>query len=223
LPIDSVAEIAVVSASRYRAESLALSLSREAAYKVDALTSFDVAALARFPIVLIELDSDLEAALQATHAITAHHPAAKVILLGLVESEENIVSLAEAGASGYAAPASSLQELTTVIHSVQKGEFICTPAITYSLFSYLANLAGINSMRAPAAVLSGRERQVLRLMSQDFSNKEIAERLCLSTCTVKNHVHHILKKWPRSSLIPKPSRQGKGRVAGRTPGSAAGA
>jgi DNA-binding NarL/FixJ family response regulator len=81
------------------------------------------------------------------------------------------------------------------VRSVQKGEFACRPDITYALFSHLAQLAsGDEQNVSGASVLTTRERQIFGLLSQRLMNKEIAARLYLSEHTVKNHVHHILKK-----------------------------
>ncbi len=195
MAIDCVPEIAIVSAHRYRAESLALVLCQESGCYPRVFPSSEVTALARFPMILIEIDGVIEDALQLAHAVITRSPDAKVILLGLVESAESVVQLAEAGASGYVSPSTSLQELIAIMRSAQKSEFICTPAVAYTLFSHLAYLANMKGTELPRnAVLTARERQVLELISQDLSNKEIAARLSLSTHTVKNHVHRILKK-----------------------------
>lgn len=189
------ASVAVLSGSVYRAESLALAIMRDTAYKAVAATSPDAEMLAQFPLILIDLDGPLQPSLDLIDRIISINPQAKIILLGVVESEENVVGLAEAGASGYIPQSASLQDLTSVIQSVQNGEFSCAPSMTYALFSHLSHLS--QKKRAddfPAAALSIRQREVLELLSLNLSNKEIAVRLCLSEHTVKNHVHHILKK-----------------------------
>ena len=195
MAIDCVPEIAIVSARRYRAESLTLALRQEAGCCPRVVRLPEAAALARFPIILLEVDGAVEKALQLVQAVITRNPDAKVILLGLEESAASVVQLAEAGASGYASPSASLQDLIAVIGGVQKGEFVCTPAVAYTLFSHLAHLANVKGAELPrSAVLTARERQVLELISQDLSNKESASRLSLSPYTVKNHVHRILKK-----------------------------
>ncbi len=110
MPIDP-ALIVVLSTSLYRAQSLALAL-RESEYKATVVNSRDAAVLARFPVILIEVDGYLTPVLELIRSITALNPDAKVILLGIVESEENVVSLAEVGASGYVPQGVSLEELT---------------------------------------------------------------------------------------------------------------
>jgi|SRR5215831_4300232 len=187
--------IAVLSAHGYRAESIGLALEERTGCKTKALTSLDLAGLDGFDTVLIELSPDLEAALAWTSQIVARHPNARVILLGLEESEENVLKLAEAGASGYAGPTSSLDELITILRSIHRGEFTCPPHITFALFSHLAHLASGNAAVAlKTPVLTIRERKVVELLSHNLTNKEIGARLCISEHTAKNHVQRILKK-----------------------------
>jgi DNA-binding NarL/FixJ family response regulator len=186
--------IAVLNTIQYLAESLALALTQQSGYEAFAVTLANPALLLNFSIILIDLDLGLESALQMTLEVTAQRPEAKVVLLGLVESKENVLKIADAGASGYVRSGASLKEVVSVVDSVQQGEFTCPPDITYALFSHLADMARHNASAAlQNAGLTIRERRVMELMSR-LSNKEIAERLCISQYTVKNHVHHILKK-----------------------------
>lgn len=103
------------------------------------------------------------------------------------------MQVAEAGASGYVAPSSSVQELAEIVGAVQEGGFRCSPSVAFTFFKRLAELASTKALPG-GAVLTARERRILELMSQNFSNKEIAGQLFLSTYAVKNHVHRILKK-----------------------------
>jgi DNA-binding NarL/FixJ family response regulator len=189
------AHIAVVCSHRYRAESLALAVAERAGCRARAFTGHDVAALAPFDTILVETSPVLEADLSWVREICARRPDAKVVLLGLVESEKSVVMLAEAGASGYLAPAASLDELIAILESIQRGEFSCPPDITFALFSHLAHLAsGATQFSPKSPVLTMRERRVVELLSRNLTNKEIAARLVISESTAKNHVQRILKK-----------------------------
>jgi DNA-binding NarL/FixJ family response regulator len=189
------ANIAVLSAHGYWAESVALAVAEKTGCNAQAFTQLDVAALAGFETVLVETNPGLDPTLEWVRDIAAQHPEAKVVLLGLVESEESVLKLAEAGASGYVAPATSLQELIAILQSIHQGEFKCPPHITYALFAHLANLAGRSALILPKSpLLTIRERKVVELLSHNLTNKEIALRLCISEYTAKNHVQRILKK-----------------------------
>jgi two-component system, NarL family, nitrate/nitrite response regulator NarL len=195
MPLNPASEdIAVFSKFLYRAESLALAIGERTGHRTTAVTRPDLAVLAGFGIILIDLDTTIGAAAELIRAITVRRPQTKVVVLGLEESEESVVKLAEAGASGYVPPAMSLEGLIAVLHSVEKSEFTCPPNITYALYAHLARLAGGNRALRQSPVLTTREKRVLDLLSQSLTNKEIAASLCISECTAKNHVHRILKK-----------------------------
>jgi DNA-binding NarL/FixJ family response regulator len=195
MAIEPATTIAVVSSCRYRAESLAFTLTEQLGLPAVAAPDPGGELLAVFGTILIDLDLGTDQAFQLTRQITSLQPEAKIVFLGLIESEESVLQLAEVGARGYVPSAVTLEELASVVRSVQNGEFACPPHITYVLFSHLAQLARSNvASLFETAVLTMRERQIMDLMSRSLSNKEIAGRLCLSEHTVKNHVHHILKK-----------------------------
>jgi DNA-binding NarL/FixJ family response regulator len=189
------ARIAVLSKYRYRAESVALAVAQRTGCKTRAYAQLDVAALAAFDTVLVETNPSPDSGLSWVRDICARYPDAKVVLLGCTESEESIVMLAEAGASGYLPPGASFEDLIAILESIQRGEFNCPPHITFALFSHLARLAGGATPHSPQPpILTMRERRIVELLSHNLSNKEIAARLCISVCTAKNHVHRILKK-----------------------------
>ncbi len=192
---DSSSRIAVFATNRYRAEALSLSISAHSEHDAHALPEASTRVLASFPIIVLELDTNLRFAVNLIHEVTALRPDARIIVVGSVESEECIVQLAVAGATGYVPAKASFQDMLSIIRSARKGEFACPPDLSYSLFRRLAELA--RNRDADFLLGSGlttRELQILKLAALNLSNKEIAERLCVSEYTVKNHVHHLLKK-----------------------------
>jgi DNA-binding NarL/FixJ family response regulator len=189
------AKIAVLATHCYQAESLAAALAQRTGCKAQGFTQLEPGAFAPFEILLVEASAGLDPALDWVRTIIGWHPRSKVVLLGLLESEENVLKLAEAGASGYVGPTAPLQELIATLEAIYKGEFECPPHINYALFSHLAHLAGEGSQAAPnSPVLTMRERNVVELLSRNLTNKEIAASLCISEYTAKNHVQRILKK-----------------------------
>jgi two-component system nitrate/nitrite response regulator NarL len=87
----------------------------------------------------------------------------------------------------------SLDDLAGTIRGVLRGELRCPPRIAATLFKRVAALAA-PGRPALATVLTAREREVLAVLDEGLSNKQIAARLCIEIATVKNHVHHILEK-----------------------------
>ncbi len=85
--------------------------------------------------------------------------------------------------------------MLSIVHAARKGEFACTSDVTYGLFSRLAELAQSESIKClQTSRLTIRQRQVLALLTQGLSNKEIGDSLGVSAVTIKNHVHHLLTK-----------------------------
>jgi two-component system nitrate/nitrite response regulator NarL len=117
-----------------------------------------------------------------------------VIVVSVPELETIVVQCAEAGVAGYVTTSGSSEELLAAARGVARGEVVCPPGVAAVLARRVATLA--NQRREPAgdARLTLREREILRLIDDGLSNKEIAQRLSLQTKTVKNHVSNILAK-----------------------------
>lgn len=121
---------------------------------------------------------------------------ALIIITGLADDDGEILAAIEAGASGIATVATSVAELVDNIHAVADGKTICSPRISGLLFSRFADRSarGEPEVEPKIARLTRRERQVIGLVEQGLTNKEIATRLRIEVQTVKNHVHNILEK-----------------------------
>jgi len=142
-------------------------------------------------IVLLDAGIGTENALRRTHEW--HERGAWVVLLELSEDIDLIVRCIEAGANAYALRGSTAAQLAETIVGVQRGRATCSPQVTARLFEYLA-LRHTTADMAGRLVLTGRELEVLGLLSQSLTNQQIAESLSIELCTVKHHVHNILDK-----------------------------
>jgi DNA-binding NarL/FixJ family response regulator len=147
-------------------------------------------------VVLVDWDLPNKAALCLTRHITHDFPEVKALLLAVTETPENIRDCAEAGAAGYVLKGETLEQLTVRIDQAMRGETVCSASAVRLLFARLAEFArqqpGDAQRDAPCP--TSREMQILQLIADGMSNKEIASRLCLSLHTVKNHVHNLLEK-----------------------------
>lgn len=122
----------------------------------------------------------------ATAAIRAQADEVRVLVLTTYESDASILSAIEAGASGYLLKAAPADELIAGVRSVAAGEVALSPAIAAQL---------VARMREPApATLTPRETEVLRLVADGLSNREIGERLFLGESTVKTHLLRTFEK-----------------------------
>jgi len=130
----------------------------------------------------------------AIQDLTARVPSSRVVALGVAETERDVIACAEAGVSGYVAREASLEDLVAVVESVVRGELLCSPQVAASLFRRVAFRAVGAVEPIPGGRLTSREGQIVRLIEQGLSNKEIAARLGIEAATVKNHVHNVLEK-----------------------------
>ena len=123
-------------------------------------------------------------------------PDIKVIVMGLLPAHDDFVDFVKAGVAGFILKDATIEVFLETIMAVANGGSVLPPLMTGTLFSHVAALARSRGRRgAKAAVrMTSRERQVIGLIADGLSNKEIADRLHLATHTVKSHVHNILEK-----------------------------
>jgi two-component system NarL family response regulator len=123
-------------------------------------------------------------------------PDTRVIVMGLLPAHEDFVEFIRAGVSGFILKDATIEEFVATIRSVADGVSVLPSLLTSTLFSHVAAQALTRGKRgAKAAVrMTARERQVVELIGEGLSNKEIAQRLNIATHTVKSHVHNILEK-----------------------------
>lgn len=122
---------------------------------------------------------------EATARIVAERANIRVIILTTYETDTNILTAIEAGASGYLLKAAPEQEILAGIRSVARGEVALAPSIAAMLVSRVAK---------PAITLSPRETEVLGLVALGDSNPAIATKLFVSEATVKTHLLHVFEK-----------------------------
>ncbi len=153
-----------------------------------------VRALVAEPAEIVLLGLGAPAIAQAVETIAAACPQTLFVALAVDDRPEAVVPLAEAGIAGYLPRDATLEHLVATVQGVARGELHCSPRVAGGLARRLATLAaGAQSFASPDR-LTPREQQVLDLIGDGLSNKEIGQRLCIEVPTVKNHVHHVLDK-----------------------------
>jgi two-component system, NarL family, nitrate/nitrite response regulator NarL len=121
-------------------------------------------------------------------------PDARVVAIGVPNRERELVSCAEIGVAGFVTCDASFAELVRSLEALSRGEMLCSPAAAAALLRRLAVLARDAERPAPLPLLTAREQEILTLLGEGLSNKQIAQRLCIALPTVRNHVHSILGK-----------------------------
>jgi two-component system, NarL family, nitrate/nitrite response regulator NarL len=131
--------------------------------------------------------------------LRADAPQVKILAFGVDELSSDVLECAEAGAAGYVTADASVEDLVIAIERITREELVCSPRIAAQLFGRMAQRAAGWTPHPDDHPLTLRERQVLDLIRQGFSNKEIGQQLNIAEPTVKNHVHHLLEKLDVSS------------------------
>ncbi len=116
----------------------------------------------------------------------------KVVMVDMELDPTMFLRAVREGVVGYVLKDASAMEVVSTINAVSAGEAVCPPTLSMAMFECVAR--HYKSSHEPSRVLSRRERELLHLLRDGLSNKEIATRLNLAEQTVKNHVHRILRK-----------------------------
>jgi len=128
----------------------------------------------------------------------------KIIVMYLIPLESDVFDFVQAGVSGFILKDANVNDLFKTIRDVYKGIKVLPPQLTGTLFTEIINYA-INEF-TPSVIdksvrMTKREKQVIELIADGLTNKEIAQKLHLSPYTVKSHVHNILEKLSLSTRV----------------------
>jgi DNA-binding NarL/FixJ family response regulator len=148
-------------------------------------------------LVLLDLGLRNQNSLQIVKLTKQDFPETKIIVMDLIALQADVFEFVQAGVSGFILKDASITDFLKTIRSVYQGLQVLPPNLTGSLFSQIVEHA-INESKPSAIVestrMTKREKQVIALIADGSTNKEIAQNLHLSTYTVKSHVHNILEK-----------------------------
>ena len=148
-------------------------------------------------VVLLDLGLQSKNSLQIVKVLKKDFPETKIIVMDLIPLQTDVFEFVQAGASGFILKDAGITEFYKTIRSVSAGAKVLPPHLTGSLFSQIikhAVTAFKPSIIAESVRMTKRELQVVELVAEGATNKEIAQRLHLSAYTVKSHVHNILEK-----------------------------
>ena len=128
-------------------------------------------------------------------ALRAPLETVKTILIGMDADEEQFIAAVHAGVLGYLLKDASTSDVIAAVRTVSRGEAFCPPRLCRALFRFVAlTPAEFLAHRNAKPDLTLRQQQLISLVAQGLTNKEIARRLNLSEFTVRNHIHRILKR-----------------------------
>ncbi len=144
-------------------------------------------------IVVYDLETARRDGAQRLIELRTRMPNARILMINVPDDAESIVECARAGAAGCILEDVCLDDLMCAIRSLADGTPPASPQVITSLFSYIAGRQG-DEGALPLAVLTRREEQVMELLAEGLSNKEIARKLFLQPQTVKNYAHIVFEK-----------------------------
>ena len=159
----------------------------------NAKVALQEAEIRRPDVVLMDVRMPGMDGIQACRILHERLPGTRVVMLTSFSDEEAVIAAIMAGASGYLLKNTARAELLGAVRSVARGESLLDPGVTDRVLARLKDLTAKEQDRE-VALLSQREREVMALVAQGLTNREIAEKLIISENTARNHVSRILDK-----------------------------
>ncbi len=132
--------------------------------------------------------------LEMTRRLARDVPRSRILVLTVREDGEILVRARQAGASGVLMRESGAADLLRTIRAVHRGEQVLDPSTGWKVLDHLAQLVGGGAPPGGTDQLTAREREVLQLLAEGRSYREITERLFITTNTLKTHIRHLQRK-----------------------------
>ena len=191
--------VALIEDNRLVREGLTALLNQVADFTVvaaEASAGSAMLAKAKSDVILLDVGLWDDDSLRVAEMVLKEHPEAKVVIMDLLPMHEDIVEYVNAGVSGFILKDASADDLIETIRSVASGAHVLPPEMTSTLFSQIAKEALVKgrAVAMESVRMTSREREVIVLIGEGLSNKEIAARLNIATHTVKSHVRNVMEK-----------------------------
>ncbi len=146
-------------------------------------------------LILLDIAMPNLGGLEALEELRKRHPDTRVLMLSMLASEEHVLQALRLGASGYLLKDAAPAELLLAIEAVMRGETWLSSAISRPVVDgYMARVSGSSPKKAADAALTPRQQEVLRLLAEGRSTKEIAFQLELSIKTIETHRAQIMER-----------------------------
>jgi len=200
--------VLLIEDNRFLREGISDILSSHGGFAVDARADGDdstgqLAGMRPPDVVLLDLGLETENSLKLMSILRERFPQARVIAMDILPDQNDIVEFVKAGGSGFILKNALVEDYVKTIQAVAGGATILPVGLTKSLFMQIVEsaLKKGNGLPPHAVQLTKREQEIVDLISDGMSNKEIAQHLHIATFTVKSHVHNVLEKLDLSTRL----------------------
>ena len=147
-------------------------------------------------VMLMDLGLGGQNSVDVVQSVKKELPQIKIVGMGLAPTQSDILEFVHAGAKGFILKHATVEEVLKTIRAVAAGETVLPYTMTGSLFNQVTEHALKNGKRnlKMAIRMTEREKEIIALIADGMSNKQIASNLNIATFTVKSHVHNVLEK-----------------------------
>jgi DNA-binding NarL/FixJ family response regulator len=149
-----------------------------------------------FDLVIMDIKMPEMNGIEATEEIIKLHPNTKVLAISMFDEQRYIVKMLQAGALGYVLKNTGKNEMVNAINSIMAGESYFSQEVSNIMMSQFMTRGGLNQTLEPKndITLTKRETEIIRMISEELTNSEIADRLGISSRTVDTHRRNLLQK-----------------------------
>jgi DNA-binding NarL/FixJ family response regulator len=164
-------------------------------YAVNGKEAIDKCQKQRFDIVLMDINMPVIDGIEATREIKRHHPGTKILIVSMLTNLDSVISVLKAGADGFLAKNANPSEFITAFNAIEKDEIYLSDHFSPLLdIDKSGKITRKDYITFSENIITPREKSILKLICEGFTNPEIAETLFLSVKTVNTHRKNILTK-----------------------------
>jgi DNA-binding NarL/FixJ family response regulator len=193
--------LVIIEDNRVLREGLAAMLAEVRGIKVladggSSRATFEAALRLNPEVALLNRGLQKQSCLQVIKKIRKELPEVRMVVMDLMPGQTDVMEFVQAGVSGFIVSNATLDDFINTIRAVANGQQVLPDPLTSSLFSQIIDTA-VKAGNLPlkeAGTMTQREQEIIALIAQGLSNKDIARSLNIATHTVKSHVHNILEK-----------------------------
>ena len=148
----------------------------------------------RMDVVLMDYRLPDGTGAEATRAIKARWPSARVVMLTAVQDDETVLESIQAGADGYLTKDRAVEDVVATVRAARAGETLLPRSVIIGIAQRVATARDRVPDRAPIEPLTARELEVLRALAEGLATPEVCEQLFISRNTLRTHVQNIMMK-----------------------------